>query len=217
MKKLIDLQGFVANLNSPQGANLFGHYFRAGSPTPGTGIAMGIQTSFSDTANVLALLYNGGSKYAVLDFLKLICTAAGASTTSSHLALKLDSKDRYTSGGSSITPDQPNGGAEPTTITKCYFGVVTANAVSAARVVGRTPVKIAAAPCFAVNDTLLMTFGTMQAQAGGLAAATAAVIPVFGGPVIIPPGWSLTVHMWNVANATTPPSWEFELGWWEIA
>jgi hypothetical protein len=210
-------KGFILPFGNPQINNVGGTYFRAGTPTPGTGIAMGIQTSFSDTANVLALIYNGGVKQIVMDYLKLMNTVAGASTTSSQLCLKLDNKDRYTSGGTSITPDQPNGKAEPTTVTKLYFGIITANAVGTMnRIVGRIPLKIVAAPCWAINDTVVITFGNMQAQAGGLAAATAAIIPIHAGPIMIPPGHSLTVHMWNVANATTAPSWEFELGYWEI-
>ncbi len=201
----------------PVAQNMLGNYFRFGSPTPGTGIAMGIQVTFSDTANVLLLLYNGGLKRFVMDFLKLICTAAGASTTSAHVAIKIDNKDRYSSGGTDITPLlQPDGGAQPSSITKCRFGVITANAVGAPRVVGRDALKVVAAPCWAVNDQVTMTFGTMGQQSGGIAAATAGKIPIAMGPVIIRPGWSLLVHLWNVANATTPPSWEFEGGGWEL-
>ncbi len=200
----------------PVAQNMLGNYFRFGSPTPGTGIAMGIQTTFSDTANVLLLLYNGGSKRFVMDFLKLICAVAGASTTSSHVAIKIDNKDRYTSGGSDLTLAQPDGGSQPTTITKCKFGAITANAVGDVRLVGRDTLKVVAAPCWAVNDQVTMSFGTMGQQSGGIAAATAGKIPVAMGPVIIPPGWSLLVHMANAANATTPPSWEVEGGGWEI-
>jgi hypothetical protein len=200
----------------PCAQNMLGNYFRAGSPTPGTGIAMGIQTSFSDTANVLALLYNGGAKRVVMDFLKLICTAAGTTTTSSHVAIKIDNKDRYTSGGDDITPAQPDGGVQPSSITKCRFGIIVANAVGVPRIVGRDAVKVVAAPCWAVNDQVMITFGTMGQQSGGIAAATAGKIPIALGPAIIRPGWSLLVHLWNIANATTAPSWEFELGYWEL-
>jgi hypothetical protein len=200
----------------PCAQNMLGNYFRAGSPTPGTGIAMGIQTSFSDTANVLALLYNGGAKRVVMDFLKLICTAAGSTTTSAHVAVKIDNKNRYTSGGSALTPAQPDGGGQPASITNCRFGIIVATAVQADRLVGRDALKVAAAPCWAVNDQVMMSFGTMGQQAGGIAATTAAKIPVALGPAIIRPGWSLLVHLWNVANATTAPSWETEMGWWEL-
>jgi hypothetical protein len=201
----------------PCAQNMLGNYFRAGTPTPGTGIAMGIQTSFSDTANVLMLLYNGGLRRVVMDFLKLICSAAGSTTTSAHVAVKIDNKDRYTSGGSDLTPAQPDGGEQVSSITKCKFGIVTATAVQAARIVGRDALKVAAAPCWVINDQVMMTFGTMGQQSGGIAATTAGKIPIALGPAIIRPGWSLLVHLWNVANATTAPSWECEAGWWELA
>lgn len=216
MEKLPVWLRAILDVSWPQAANIMGNYFRFGSPTPGTGIAMGIQTSFSDTANVLALLYNGGDKRVVMDFLKLICTAAGTTTTSAHLAIKIDNKNRYSSGGSDITPAQPDGGGQVTSIKKCKFGVITASAVQADRIVGRSALKVAAAPCWAVNDMIVMTFGTLQSTAGGIAAATAGVIPIYMGPIILRPGWSLLFHLWNVANATTPPSWEFEGGYWEI-
>lgn len=205
-------------LNSPQALNIMGRYFRLGSGAPGAGIAMGIQTSFSETANVLLLLYNGGLKRFVMDFLKLICTAAGASSTSAHVAVKIDNKDRYTSGGTDVLAEikQPDGGDRPCTLTKARFGAITANAVQAARVVGRDSLKVAAAPCWAINDQVTMSFGGMPQQAGGIAATTAGKIPIFLGPAIIRPGWSLLVHLWNVANASTPPSWEFEAGGFEI-
>jgi hypothetical protein len=201
----------------PCAQNMLGNYFRFGTPTPGTGIAMGIQTTFSDTANVLLLLYNGGLKRFVMDFLKLICTAAGSTTTSAHVAVKIDNKDRYTSGGSDLTPlARPDGGVQPSTITKCRFGIITANAVWDPRIVGRDALKVVAAPCWAVNDQVTMSFGVMGQQAGGIAAATAGKIPIALAPAIIRPGWSLLVHLWNIANATTAPSWELEGGGWEL-
>jgi hypothetical protein len=212
----------VLPLTVPQAANLAGVYFRAGNATPGTGIAMGIQTSYSATANVLLILYNAAAsgKNVVLDFLKLINSAAGATTTSSQCVLRLDSKDRYSASGTQITAfTQPGPASASSCLSsgKLYFGACTANAEgSGVSTVGRGTLKVAAAPCWAVGDQVVFTFGTMQATAGGIAATTAGILPIYMGPIIVPPGYSLSVHVWNVANATTPPSWEFELGWWEL-
>jgi hypothetical protein len=209
--------GFTLPLNNPSMSNLLGAYFTATNPTPGTGIPMGIQTTFSDTDQVLMLMYNGGDKRIVLDYLKLICTAAGASTTFSNLVIKLSNKDRYTSGGSSITPSQPNGPSRESSITKFYFGNIIANALGTlSKVAGRSIVKVASTPCFVIGDQFIMTFGTRDVAAGFLLTTTPSVSQLFSGPIIIAPGWSLTLHMWNTDNAVTPPSWEFDVGYFEM-
>ena len=36
------------------------------------------------------------------------------------------------------------------------------------------------------------------------------------GPVVLGGlNSSLLVHLWNTANATTAPSWAYEIAWWE--
>lgn len=206
--------------HDPLALALMGKYFRVGTAI-GTGVTMGIQTAYSATANVLFALYNGGTKNAILDRLVLINTVAGASTTSSHLAIRIDSKDRYTggSGGTDYVSSIANvhgayGAGSTITIFRGF--AITANAEgTGVRTACRAALKIAAAPCWAVNDTVVMQFGRNTVQYGGLAATTASIMPHNLPPLIIPPGWSATFHMWNVANATTAPSWEFEMGWWE--
>jgi len=209
--------GYTLPINNPSISNLMGEYFTSTNPTPGTGIPMGIQTTFSDTAQVLMLMYNGGTKRVIMDYLKLICTAAGASTIFSNLVLKLSNKDRYASGGSAIVPSQPHGPSRDSSITKFYFGIIVANALGAlSKVVGRSIVKIADAPCFVVGDQFIMTFGTRDIATGVISATSPRVAQLFSGPIIISPGWSLTLHMWNTDNAVTAPSWEFDAGYFEM-
>lgn len=194
---------------------LKGRYFRAVNPTMGTGIAMGIQTTFSDTANVLFLLQNAG-KQVCLDYLRLICTVAGASTTASDLAIVTDSILRYSAGGNGV--DVVNA-QHPSSITSAAFLSFncTAGAASAKRKMSRLRLKTQAAPCWTVGDQIFIKFG--GASCGGFGATngtTAQYLAFDVGPVIVSPAGSLLFHMWNTANATTAPSWEIEFGWWEV-
>lgn len=193
-----------------------GQYFKATNPTPGTGIAMSITTAFADTA-ALAVLFNGessGGKRLFLDYIKLICTVAGATTSASDLAVKIDSGNRYSSGGSAITPVNANMDVSNVASGVLHFGTVVATAASAARIVSRDRLKTQAAPCWTAGDEVIINPGA-DMSAGPTSGSTPIMIGVPTGPIIIGPQQSLLVHMWNTANATTAPSWEFELGWWE--
>jgi hypothetical protein len=198
-----------------------GKYFVAVNPTMGTGIAMGIQTTFNATANVLGILVNnaaaGSGKRLYVDYIRLICTAAGTTTTASDLAVVVDNTNRYSSGGTQLTPVCVN--ADLTSLNTsalAYFGALTAAAANAARVVSRLRLKTQAAPCWVVGDSVFVKFSAQDGQGIGPTSGTAAQnIGLSAGPVIIGAGESVLFHMWNTANATTPPSFEVEIGWYE--
>jgi hypothetical protein len=197
-----------------------GGYFKALSPTPGTGIAMGIQTTFSDTANVLAVLRNmaaAGGKRVFLDYIKLTNTVAGATTTASHVAIAIDDGDRWSAGGTLLSIANANMASTTSPSLVIRFGAVTATAASGnRRVVSHSLLKLQAAPCWTVGDTVLLQFASGDHfGTGTIDGAAAKFLPHQMGPAEIEGGQSLVVHMWNVANATTPPSWEVEIGWWE--
>jgi hypothetical protein len=207
--------GYSVNLASSFGLGMRGPYFQARNASPGTGIAMSITTTFSSTA-ALMLLYNNGGKTLILDFLRLICSAAGSTTTSSDLVIRTDAKDRYSSGGTSITLVNVSGSGETTGVSKCYFGTVVANAESSAIQQMRMRLKIATAPCWVVGDEVLIAFGTNQPTYSAITGTTATKMVHWAPAIIVPSGSSVTFHMWNTANATTAPSWEFELNWLEL-
>lgn len=198
-----------------------GNYFFACNPTFDTGIAMGIQTTFSDTANILALIRNTASangKSLYLDYIRLICTAAGASTTISELGITIDPNNRYSAGGTALTPVCGNSGLSTGTVADIRFGIVTALAAVSKRQLCRAKLKTQAAPCWTIGDQVLITFGETDSVAGSpTSGAATLVLPVSCGPVILGPGnnHSCLIHMWNKNNAATAPSWEVEFGWWE--
>src|SRR4051812_23324271 len=87
-----------------------GTYYRSTNQTPGTATAYSITTAFSATA-AFAIIRNtdsAGGKRLFLDYLRLICTTVPASATSAHFAVSVDTANRYTSGGTALTPQNVN-------------------------------------------------------------------------------------------------------------
>lgn len=196
-----------------------GVYKKVCNPAFGTGIAMGIQTSFSDTANVLMLMRNGSAtKKVIPHYIRLICTAAGASSTSAHLGIVLDNANRYSSGGTDLVSSivNANSGQVPgTAVDVLRFGAITANAAVAKRQISRAVMKTQAAPCWTVGDEVKILFGS-DADMGNVSGSAAVKIACNVGPVVLEgQNHCLLIHLWNPANATTAPSFELEAAWWE--
>jgi len=196
---------------------LAGKYFKATNPAFGTGIAQSIVTGFLATSPILSIFNSAGSGGLSIhpDYIKLICTAAGATSTAAHLAIVLDVINRFSSGGSTITAANPNSGSSTTSKAVINFGALVATAASAARQIGRDAIKTQAAPCWVVGDEVFIKFGNFDNTFGPTNGAASNIYPAPTGPVVIAPGHTLLLYLWNVANATTAPSWEFEMGWAE--
>lgn len=191
----------------------------------GTGVAMGIQTAFSDTANIPFIIVNGasaGGKRIIMEYIKFRVTAAGTTTTSAEAAIEIDSTNRYSSGGTSLTPVSCTTEDNTASITsQLRTGAITAAAAGANRKwLWQGIIRKAAAPLWIVNDVVIFRFGNpdpgipstdliSSTDVGG----THFVWPV--PPAVVGPGGTLLLHIANVANATTPPSLAFECGWKE--
>lgn len=199
-----------------------GTYYRAiGNATPMTGIAQAITTSFSATA-VPFIMVNGSSTVRVIPhYIKLINTAAGASTTSSLAAISIDSANRYSSGGTDLTGlvYNSNSALGPASVVSTLrFGTCTATAAGGGtRYLMNRSLKVQAAPCWTVGDELTFNFAINgDADTGNMSGSTPIAIVKNLGPVVLGgQNSSLILHLWNVANATTAPSWAVELAWWE--
>jgi len=191
--------------------------FRVTNPTPGTGIAQSIVTAFA-AVSPLVTLFNGnaaGGASIYPDYIKLICAAAGASSTSGQLAAVLDTVDRYTSGGSLLTPVNANMKSTVASGAVVHFGAIVAAAATAARLTGRDTIKTQAAPCWVVGDEIFIKFGNTDNTFGPTNGAAPNLYPAPCGQVVVAPQSSLLVYLWNPANAATPPSWELEMGYFE--
>lgn len=199
-----------------------GKLFVITNPTVGTGIAQTICVDDAATASSThaqfapaLLIYNSNSpsdpKAAsiYLRHLKLICTVAPASATRWDYSWRMDNLNRYSSGGSAITPVNPNPNSSYATKALVYFGAIVPTALpsATARLVARG-VLDSAIPV--VNDQYLMRFGNFglmdQLNGGTTAKSATHNIP----PICIPPGWCVALDMWGASNAVTPASWEFE-------
>lgn len=200
-----------------------GAYFRAlASATPGAGIAQAITTAFSATAVPLVMV-NGSANVSIIPhYIRLVNTAAGASTTSSLMALSIDTANRYSSGGtdlSSLIFNSNSALGPASAVSVLRFGTVTASAAGGGtRYVTNASLKVQAAPCWVVGDQVMIAFGDpSQAGAMGLlsGAAAGSILQVTGPVVLGAQNASLILHLWNVANATTAPSWALEMAWWE--
>ena len=92
-----------------------GTYFIATNVTPGTAQAYNIQAAFSDTTPLLYIQNNDSkanpfAKRMYLDYIKLICSIAPASSTGARFAVKTNPQLRTLSTNNTlgITPTSPN-------------------------------------------------------------------------------------------------------------
>lgn len=191
-----------------------------------TGTAMGIQTTFSDTANVPFIIVNGasaGGKRIVMDYITVRITAAGSTTTSSEAAFEIDPANRYSSGGTSLTV--ANATTDVTTATvasQVRYAAITATAAGGSRKwLWQRIIRKAAAPAWIVHDQVHFAFGAPGVLVHGAnlisstdANGTVLTFPV--PPAVIGPGGSGLLHIANIANASTAPSILVEAGWFEV-
>lgn len=203
-----------------------GSYFKATNATIGTGIIHALTSSFSSTAAVFCLRNTDaeGAKRIYLDYVRLITGAtaiAMTAATSIEMAITLDNTNRHSSGGTAITPVNANMDSSTATIAALNFGAEVLTAASgSARTVARQAFARRAAPAMVTGDQFLWDFGVVGAQTLAVAgSATPATAPTsFGAvvsPCIIGGGDSLNFHLWYPSGATTAPTYEFEIGWWE--
>jgi hypothetical protein len=193
-----------------------GTYWKAVNGTLGTGIVDNIQTSFSATKGLLCAVNtdSAGGKCIYPDYLKVICTQAPASATSAEVAIAIDVINRWSSGGSDLTPKCPRSDLSPTSITTVLkFGAVAFAAVSAARYLSRSKIFHAIE---VVGSEFTILFNRPQGDAGVLNGTNPIRSGCSVGPCVIAPGnHSLCVHTWYPGNAVTAVSYEVEFAWWE--
>jgi len=199
-----------------------GTHFRAiGSATPMTGIAQAITTSFSATAVPLVMVNNSTTVRVIPHYIKLICTATGSTTSSSLAAISIDSASRYSSGGTDLTAliyNSNTASATTSAVSVLRFGTVTASAAGAGtRYVFNDSIKVQAAPCWTIGDVVRFNFSLYgDSDPEPMSGTTPIAIMKNVAPVVLGgQNSSLILHLWNVANATTAPSWAVEVAWWE--
>lgn len=195
-----------------------GSVFIATNPTPGTGIAgKAAPNTLADTAALMHLRNSDATsgKNLYLLWLLLRPTAAGTNGTNFNLSQKIDKgANRYTSGGSAITPVNPNMGSTRSPLGVLKVGDLTIAAASSdARLVAHDQVR---SVIKVIGDKYLLTFGdSVPPSLGMIMEGTAqAFIPVACPPVVLSPGDQWLLHEW-AASQTVAASYEFVMCWAE--
>ncbi len=196
-----------------------GTMFVATNPTPGTAIAGITAADGLDDLEALLFLRHGASstKRLYLLDIELQTAAAGTNGTNFAYAMKIDKgTSRFASGGSSITPKNPNAASAATTeIDRLQFGaVVPTAATSEVRLIDhgllRTVIKV-------IGDKYRFVFGdSSPGPSSGIAieGTTQAAINIACPPVVLGPGDSFLLHEF-AASQTVAASYQFKARWVE--
>ena len=68
-----------------------------------------------------------------------------------------------------------------------------------------------------MGDEVVLNFLNVGEIHGVLSGSVAGRITKDVGPIALQgANHCMLLHMWNPANATTAPSWEVNMGWWEL-
>lgn len=198
-----------------------GSYFLATNPTVATGIAGIAAADGYNAAETLFLLYNTSTESEAvrlyLDFLELQCTVVDTAGTDIRFDHHIDNTDRFTSGGSNITPVSPNMDSTASAKGRLRFGaVVSAAASSSVRYLGGRQL---ASTDLVANDLMLFTYGGSNSysnQNSNLTeeATLARFWHVACPPVVLGPGDSYLFTI-NCASQSGAATWTFNAGWWE--
>ena len=175
-----------------------GSFYTAVNPTAGTGIVdTAALTGFVTTTPTMVVVNNNavGGKSIYLNHLRLNVTAAGSSGTNWAWAMYVDTGNRYSSGGSQITPVNVNLNYASATGALVYFGAITATAANAQRKIaaspGRTVIKVA-------GDEYVFRFGETSPMVPGMVMEGTAQLtrPFNCPPAVIPPQCSFCFYEW---------------------
>lgn len=195
-----------------------GSYFTATNATLGTPLTgTAAPTAFSATVALVSLFNNaavGSGKRIYLDWLLLSPKAAGTNGTNFSFAMSGDRANRYSSGGTAITPVNPNMESDAASSATLTVGALTATAASSAvrrlnHGTLRTVIKV-------IGDQYLFTFGSSVPALPGmpLEGTLQAAIHTPCAPVVLGPGHSFLFHEIAAAQSVAA-TWEFSMGWWE--
>lgn len=194
-------------------ASYDGLYYVATNPQIGVGVQQGVTQAY-DPGKCLLLFHNHSRSYLDPKYLKLICSDKGSNVTSSGLTVSLDLTDRYSSGGVECGSFSTNSGYFAGDDTHIYFGDVVCTSSFKSRIVGRARIKGGGSSSWVPSEQVLIDFDGVSENIGVTAGTTTPTISVGVGPVVVAPGHSMMLSLWNVQTGTAvPPSWEFIFGY----
>lgn len=192
----------------------------ATNPAPGTPIVYAVTASYSATAgNFMSFKNNssaGQNTLMTLDYIKLITGVVPASGTAANYAIITDvpSSNRYTSGGSAITPANPDASFSGGSVVQLNAGALTTAAASgSARIASRGSLR-GVIPT--INDQYFLQSNLPGGGGSFASAAASGNIAVPMAPnITIGPQQFLLLALWFPSNASTAAQFEFETSWIE--
>ncbi len=201
-----------------------GSYFTGQNPTPGTGTAHALTTAFSNTSALFSFFNKAqpGGKRIYLDHMRLIFTAVPATSLWEDFVVDLDATGRApTAGNQTITGQNVNIDDGTQSIANLQAFSAAALTVPASTTSTRRIARFRVNTGQVINgDSILVQFGASDftQPRSALAVVRATDVGQINGnapPVVIGPQAYGTIYRWSAGEATTAPSFEFELGWWE--
>jgi hypothetical protein len=194
-----------------------GSYFVATNATLGTALSgTAAPTAFSATVALLALFNSAATtgKSIHVDYLRLYPKAAGTNGTNFSYAMSVDRTNRYSSGGTAITPVNANINSDVVSAATIYAGAITAAAAGAS--VRRFSHGQLRSVIKVIGDVYEFRFGDSSAASQGmpLEGTLQANIVTRCAPLVIPPGCSWLFHE-LAASQSVAATFELELGYWE--
>lgn len=205
-----------------------GNYFVATNATPGTAITGTICVDDAATASSTHAQFapffmlfntanaaNQNSPNIYLRYFRLFVRTAPASATEWDYSIRSDVTNRYSSGGTLITPVNPNTGAQKTSVAQLYAGAIVPTALpSASSRLLATGIQTGGIPV--VKDQYFIRFGNDSISMDQINNGSGTKnIAINAPPIIIAPGTGIQFDQWGASNATTAGTWEFELAWVE--
>lgn len=197
-----------------------GSYFTATNISLGTAISgTAAPTAFSATVALLSV-YNqqtattNPSKRISLEWIALEVRAAGTNGTSFQFAMSADTGQRYASGGTSLSPVNPNMDSTASSIAQVICGALTATA--ATQQVRRIKHGQIRPVIKVIGDVYLFTFGqpTVSPSGADIGGTNVQLIPVHCPPVILGANQSFLLH--EVApSQSVAATYEVSMGWRE--
>lgn len=171
--------------------------------TQGTPILDAVQTAFSATAPTLCIFNNNplGGKIIYVERVRVTVVAVGASSTNMLSRWIVDTTNRFTSGGSPLTPTNPNTGVlAAATGAIINFGALLAPAATAPRVISVAQVRVVIP---SAGDEYTFEFGNSAPISVGMqdvAGQLSKTIPVVAVPLY--PQQSLLWYEFGAAMGT---------------
>jgi len=200
-----------------------GGYFTAVNPTVGTGIA-GIAAADGYSAiETLFLLYNSSTvaerTRLYLDYIEIHNTVVDTAGTNIRVDCHIDTGDRFSSGGTAITPANMNTDSTASAKGRLRFGAVVSTAASSS--VRQVYGKALSTTDIVVEDVIRFEFG----NSGGAASPASVLHQVGEGttgrvwvlpcpPVVLGANSSFLMAV-DCASQSGAATWAFNSGWFE--